>query len=200
LRLSAVALAASLAQGATAILFVGAGLWLLGLGRETMTDLADRVLRPLGFAAMAGLGLWLVWRGLRGAFARPGGPRAEHGARCSHAHAPPPEAILAATSRRELAALVASVAIRPCTGALLLLVLTAQLGLFFWGVAGTLAMALGTASVTVAVALAAVGLRRGMLAGLSGGAARVARVQPAIEIAAGLAIAWIAGGLALATM
>jgi ABC-type nickel/cobalt efflux system permease component RcnA len=74
------------------------------------------------------------------------------------------------------------------------------MGIFHWGVVGTIAMALGTASVTVAVALGAVGVRRGVLSGLSDGAARVAQVQPALEIAVGLTVAWIAGGLALASV
>jgi ABC-type nickel/cobalt efflux system permease component RcnA len=48
-----VALASSLAQGVTAILLVGAGLWLLDWSRDYMTDLAERLLQPLGFAAIA---------------------------------------------------------------------------------------------------------------------------------------------------
>ena len=91
-------------------------------------------------------------------------------------------------------------AIRPCTGALFLLVLTAQMGVFGVGVAATLAMALGTASVTVTVAMAAIGARRGLVTGLAAGAERLARIQPGIEIAVGLVIAWIAGGFALATI
>jgi ABC-type nickel/cobalt efflux system permease component RcnA len=200
LRLSVVALLASLAQGATAIALVASGLWVLGLGRAAMTDMAERLLQPLGFAAMAAIGLWLALRGLRGLRRNRAGADHSHGPACGHAHAPPPEAIAAATSARELAALVAAVALRPCTGALFLLVLTAQLGVFAWGVAGTLAMALGTASVTVAVALAAVGLRAGVLSGLTGGAARLARVQPLAELGIGLTIAWVAGRLALATL
>lgn len=202
LRLSAVALASSLAQGLTAVALVAAGVWLVGWSRERMTDMAERLFQPLGFAAIALIGLWLVWRGSRGLTARRGAALAETGvhACCGHAHAPSAEAVAHAAGWRELAALVGAVALRPCTGALFLLVLTAQMGIFHWGVVGTIAMALGTASVTVAVALGAVGLRRGVLSGLSDGAARVAQVQPALEIAVGLTVAWIAGGLALASV
>ncbi|KPQ13423.1 MAG: ABC-type uncharacterized transport system, permease component [Rhodobacteraceae bacterium HLUCCO18] len=207
-RLSAVALASSLAQGASAIALVGAGVWVLNWSREYMTGVAERLLQPLGFAAIALVGLWLVYRGLRGLGASGQAKQQHHdphghdhgGHACGHDHAPSAEAVASATSTRELAALVGAVAIRPCTGAIFLLVLTAQMGVFGWGVAGTIAMALGTASVTVAVALAAVLLRRGALAGLSDGAERVARVQPALEIAIGLTVTWIAAGLALATV
>jgi ABC-type nickel/cobalt efflux system permease component RcnA len=203
LRLSAVALASSLAQGLTAIALVSAGVWLVGWSRERMTDMAERTFQPMGFAAIALIGLWLVWRGGRALAAGRGGGDAGGGevqACCGHAHAPAPAEVAAAAGWRELAALVGAVAVRPCTGALFLLVLTAQMGIFQWGVAGTVAMALGTASVTIAVALGAVGLRRGVLAGLPDGAARMAQVQPALEIAVGLAVAWIAGGLALASV
>ncbi len=202
MRLSAVALASSLAQGATAVLLVAAGLWVVGWSRERMTGLAETVLQPAGFAAIAVIGLWLVFRGAR-VLARRRRERAaaaghDHGA-CGHAHGPTAAEVAGATGWRELTGLIAAVAVRPCTGALFLLVLTAQMGIFGWGIAGTLAMALGTASVTVAVALGAVGARRGLLSGLSDGAGQVARVQPALEIAVGLAVAWIAGGLALAS-
>ncbi len=211
-RLSAVALASSLAQGATAIALVGVGVWVLNWSREYMTDVAERLLQPLGFAAIALVGLWLVYRGLRGLGAATATVQHGHdhhghdhghdhgGHACGHAHAPSAEALASVTSTRELLALIGAVAIRPCTGAIFLLILTAQMGVFGWGVAGTIAMALGTASVTVAVALAAVLLRRGALAGLSDRAGRLAQVQPALEIAIGLTVAWIAAGLALATV
>ena len=52
-------------------------------------------------------------------------------------------------------------------------------------------MALGTASITIAVAVAATGLRRGALVSLAGGT--VARVVlPMIELAAGLLIVALA--------
>jgi ABC-type nickel/cobalt efflux system permease component RcnA len=73
------------------------------------------------------------------------------------------------------------------------------MGIFAIGVAGTFAMALGTASVTIAVAVAAVTLRRGALAGLAD-SPTLARVQPVIEIGVGVLVAVIAGQLALAAL
>jgi nickel/cobalt transporter (NicO) family protein len=207
-RLSAVAVASSLAQGASAIALVALGLWVWRLGREAMTDMADRLLAPLSFAAISLVGLWLVWRGVRRLVAVTRGAGHDHGhddedgaacAVCGHAHAPDPGALAQATGWREIAALVAAVAIRPCTGALFVLIVTAQMGIFAVGIAGTLAMALGTASVTVAVALAAVTLRRGALAGMAESAA-LARVQPVLEIAVGGVVAVLAAQLALAAL
>jgi ABC-type nickel/cobalt efflux system permease component RcnA len=253
LRLSAVALASSLAQGGTAIALVGAGVWLIGWSRDAMTRMADEIFAPLSFAAIALVGLWLVWRGARGLWrlqqaARPepqtdaqhrhGG--ADHGSRehlhhfhgdadhghadhgpsdhehsdhrhsghdgtghicstCGHAHGPSPEDLAQATGIKEVAFLIAAVAIRPCTGALFVLILTAQMGVFWAGVLGTLAMAFGTASVTIVVAIAAVGLRRGALASLAESAA-LARAQVVLELAVGALVAVIATQLALAAL
>jgi ABC-type nickel/cobalt efflux system permease component RcnA len=210
-KLSAVALASSLAQGVTAVALVGAGVWVWQLGRERMTEMADRLFAPLSFAAIALVGVWLAWRGLRGLMAL----RRDHGGHghhdhdhhgdgavcgtCGHAHGPDPAALAQATGWRDIAVLVGAVAIRPCTGALFVLILTAQMGIFAIGVAGTFAMALGTASVTVAVAVSAVTLRRGALAGLAESAS-LARVQPVIEIAVGVLVALVAGQLALAAL
>ena len=214
-KLSLVALASSLAQALTAIVLVGAGLLLLGWGRTEMTGLAEDLFAPLSFAAIALIGLWLLVRGLRGLralrTAQDPGPSHDHGHdphhhhdhgpgavcdTCGHAHMPTPESLVQAQGWRDIAALIAAVAIRPCTGALFLLILTAQMSIFAAGVAGTVAMALGTASVTVAVAISAVSLRRGVLMGLTNNAA-LARAQPILEIAVGALVAIVAGQFAI---
>ncbi|WP_341861777.1 hypothetical protein [Gymnodinialimonas sp. 57CJ19] len=209
-RLSLVALASSLAQGLTAVVLVGAGLWLVGWSRERMTQMADELFAPLSFLAIALVGLWLVWRGARGLWRlqqahhhddhdhRHEGPDLVCSS-CGHAHAPSPEAVAHATGLREIITLIAAVAIRPCTGALFVLILTAQMGVFWAGVMGAFAMALGTASVTILVALASVGLRKGALAGLAESAA-LARAQPMIELAVGAIIAAIALQLTFAAL
>lgn len=219
LRLSAVALASSLAQGGTAIALVGAGVWLIGWGRERMTQLADEVFAPLSFFAIALVGLWLVFRGARGLWRlqQRAGHSHEHdhhqdhdhdhdhegdGAVCSscgHSHGPSPEQVARAAGPKEIAALIAAVAIRPCTGALFVLILTAQMGVFWAGVLGALAMAIGTASVTIAVAVAAVTLRRSALAGWSDSVA-LARAQPLLELAVGALVAALAIQLAIAAL
>ena len=203
-RLSTVALIASLAQGLSAVALVAAGVWLWQLGRAQMTDLADRLLAPLSFGAIALIGLWLVWRGLARLRAAQRHHHHDHHhgpdcTTCGHAHLPDPADIAAATGWRDMALLIGAIAIRPCTGALFILILTAQMGAFAIGVAGTMAMALGTAALTIAVALGAVMMRRGVLAGLAE-SPTLARIQPMIEIAVGGFIAILAARIALAAL
>jgi ABC-type nickel/cobalt efflux system permease component RcnA len=204
-RLAAVALAASLAQAAVAVALVYAGIGVLALSREALVGLAEGPLLLAGHLAVAGVGLWLAWRGLAGLWRALGreapAGHAHHGDHahgsageacetCGHAHGPSPAAVEAATGWPAVLALVAGIAIRPCTGALLLLVLTWQMGIGAAGIAGTFAMGLGTGLVTVAVAALAVWSRAGLGAALQDGRFRV--VGPAIELAAGAAIAAIA--------
>lgn len=210
-RLAALALAASLAQAAVAVGLVYAAVAVLGLGRDAVTAAGAGWVTALGNAMVAGLGLWLVLRGLRG-LRRQGraagdGPRQPRGqdhpqdhaltdhhdhahgpeCGCGHAHGPSLEQAAAVTSPRDAALLVAGIAFRPCTGALFLLVLTWQLGIGGAGVAGAFAMGLGTALVTMGVAALSVWSREGALAALP--SAGLARVLPAIELAAGAIIA-----------
>lgn len=191
LRLSALALVASLAQSAVAVAVVYAGVAVLGLTRQEAQGAAERWLAPAGSLAIAAVGLWLFWRGLRGIV---GANRVAHshphhdaGCGCPHAHGPSPEQAEAVQGWRDAAVLVGGIALRPCSGALFLLILTWQLGIGGAGVAGTFAMGLGTACVTLGVALLAVWAREGALAGLPGQSA--ARLLPWIEALAGVLIA-----------
>jgi nickel/cobalt transporter (NicO) family protein len=211
LRLSVLALVSSLAQALTAIVIVGIAVLALGWTRERVEAFSDGVIVPMGHLMVAALGLWLVWRGFAGlraqvglAAAGPGQPKHDHahhdhahhdhdhvhGPGCGHAHGPTVEEALAVGSWRDAALLVAGVAARPCAGALFLLILTGAMGIFHAGIAGALAMGLGTASVTIAVAVLSVWSREGALAALSD--AWVARALPGVEIAAGAIIAAVA--------
>ncbi len=105
-----------------------------------------------------------------------------------HAHAPEPQELTGKHwLRRGLAAIVA-VGLRPCSGAIIVLVFALAQGLFWIGVAATFLMGIGTAVTVAAIAALAVGARN--LAG------RLAKAKPGkgmlflrgIETAAALVI------------
>jgi ABC-type nickel/cobalt efflux system permease component RcnA len=218
LPLAGVALTSSLAQAGVAVALVYAGVLALGWTRERMVGMAEGALAMASWAAIAAIGLWLVWRGARGVLhglrleqvAQDGGHghdrhdhdhhhhhhhHHDHGAECGcgHAHGPTVEEVAQLTGWRDTAALIASVAVRPCSGALFLLILTFQLGIGAAGVAGAFAMGLGVAVVTIGVAVLAVWSREGALAGL--GEARIWRMMPVLELSAGAVIAALALGM-----
>lgn len=167
-RLAGLAVASSLAQAATAVLLVYAAVFLLGWGREQMTGVADEVLAPLSYLLIAGVGLWLVLRGVRMLRPTHDHDHDHHGRgeicdTCGHAHGPTVDQAAQVTSLRDALAVIGSIAVRPCTGALFLLILTWRFGIDWAGIIGAFVMGLGTASITVLVAFAAVGLRESAL-------------------------------------
>jgi ABC-type nickel/cobalt efflux system permease component RcnA len=204
-RLAGLALASSLAQAAVAVAVVYALVAVLGLAREAVEGVAEDWVTPFGHAMIAGLGLWLVWRGLRGLRAEVAGPNHrtghdhddhhhhDHGPHCTHAHGPTMAEVEKVSGLRDGLALVAGIALRPCSGALFVLILTWQLGIGVAGVIGAFVMGLGTALVTLAVAFLAVWAREGAFAALPGRG--VARAVPILELGVGLAIAAAALGL-----
>lgn len=214
LRLSLIALAASLGQAVTAVALVTLGILVFNLGRQALVDTTEVMMAPVSYGAIALIGLWLVWRGARKLMQRPLIHEHSHGhdhshahdhnhhgnshhcATCGHAHGPTLEEVERVGSLREALVLIAGIAIRPCTGALFVLIITWQMGILGVGIAGTFAMAIGTALVTIMVGLAASGLSGGMLAGLSG-SPQMARAMAGIEMLAGIAVAFVAGGLLL---
>ena len=76
-----------------------------------------------------------------------------------HAHGPEPEELAGPGGwRRGLSAIVA-VGLRPCSGAIIVLVFALAQGLFWAGVASTFVMGLGTAITVSSIASIAVGAR-----------------------------------------
>jgi nickel/cobalt exporter len=76
-----------------------------------------------------------------------------------HAHGPEPEELAGPGGwRRGLSAIVA-VGLRPCSGAIIVLVFALAQGLFWAGVASTFVMGIGTAITVAAIATVAVGAR-----------------------------------------
>lgn len=82
--------------------------------------------------------------------------------------------------------LIAGVAMRPCTGAVFVMLLCVLIGAPVAGVVAVLAMGLGTAGVTLAVALAAARLGEGVFAAAA--SPRLHRAAALAQIAAGVLI------------
>ena len=196
-RIVGLGMGASLAQGLSAIALVLGGVALLGATRAQVTGLADGALEQAGLWAVLALGLWLIWRGGQGVWRLRAVRGHDHGhhphaqdapcATCGHHHGPSPAQMLAATTPREMALLVGAIALRPCTGALFLLILTWRMGLIWQGLVGVLVMALGTGIITSAAGLAAVGARAGLLSWTD-------KLRPAaalLELVAGAAVVGI---------
>lgn len=203
LRLSLIALAASLGQAVTAVALVYAGVLILDLGRETLIGVTEDIMAPVSYAAIAVIGIWLFWRGIRhlngSKHDHHDHGHHDHGAACDtcgHAHGPTLDQVQDVHSLRSALALIAGIAIRPCTGALFVLIITWQMGIGGLGIWGAFAMAIGTALVTISVGLAAGGLRGGLLAGISG-SPRFAQAAALLEIMAGLIVVLLASGLLL---
>jgi nickel/cobalt exporter len=121
----------------------------------------------------------------------------DHASAWGHAHAPEPQELAGPGGwKRGLSAIVA-VGLRPCSGAILVLVFALAQGLFWAGVAATFIMGIGTAITVAAIAALAVGAR--------GLAQRFADARPGpgmlvlrgIEVAAALLV--LCFGLALLT-
>jgi ABC-type nickel/cobalt efflux system permease component RcnA len=181
----ALTVAAALTQAATAILAVH--ILAVGLGqglRATRGDVAQ--LEAVSFALVALLGLFLSLRAARRLTRRHGAGPAHACAACTAPAAP-------GRGHGAWSALgvVAAIGTRPCAGAVVVLLLAYAGDLRLVGIAATLAMAIGTAVTTSALAALAVGARRT--------GARVAALLPgehghAARLADGLALA---GGVLL---
>jgi nickel/cobalt exporter len=183
----------------SAIAAIGAWLvWVKGraLAGAFRAGLAQR-------AVLAGGALYpkAPWRpvvalGAPGQF-RAGAPADGEGAAadCGHVHAPDPRQLGDGFSWRSAAATVFAAGARPCSGAILVLVFALAQGLFLAGIGATLAMALGTALTTGALAALAVFAKDIALRFTRQDSALAGLIARAFEFAAALAI--LAFGVAL---
>jgi len=197
----AMAMAAALLQALVAIALVGLFSIALHTTAANLSSMAGQIER-ISFAAVALVGAWLLWHkaGRLAVLVLP--QQIQHhdhhhhddhhhdeSCGCGHSHAPvvPQEAGL-----REMALAVLAAGIRPCSGAILVLVFALAQGLFSVGVAAALVMALGTALTTSVLACLSV-LARHTASRLSGGADSLTgqRVLTGLEMLAAAFVAWL---------
>ncbi len=181
------AAAASAAQAVTAVALVGVLVLVLGMAHfQTVHSVWYLEMASYLLLLLVGLALLRnLWRG----------GHSHHDGHCGHAHrghahhhhhhAPPAPA---RDDRRGFLAMVAAVGLRPCSGAVILLLFSVAQGVFLAGVAGTIAMAVGTAITVSVLAILSVGARDLALR-MAGSGAGLARVHTVLAASGALAIA-----------
>jgi nickel/cobalt transporter (NicO) family protein len=154
-------LAAALLQAIVAVALVGTVAAMVRATAATMSQVTQAV-EVASFAVVAALGLALVWRksGKLLAATVHDHSHAHDAHACGHGcghvhghlHLPAPRS----RSLRDMVGVVVAAGIRPCAGAIVVLVFALSQGVFAAGVAATFAMALGTALTTGLIAAVAV--------------------------------------------
>jgi nickel/cobalt exporter len=178
--------ASALMQSLVAVVIVGVGAWLLNVTAKTMCG-AERTIEIASYALIATFGAGLVWtkgggfiRALRGpqpALAMAAAAHHHghdhhhdhvhdhhhddhvHDEHCGHSHGPVPSELAGPGGWRRGFGAIFAVGLRPCSGAVLVLVFALAQGLFWAGVAATFVMGLGTAITVAAIAVVAVSAR-----------------------------------------
>jgi nickel/cobalt transporter (NicO) family protein len=192
----ALSLLSSLLQGATALGAVGLTVAVLDRSFREAQSTAS-VLESVSYGLVGVLGVFLVFRSGRRLLARQrlstGGPAAAahgRGTGC-HGHGPNAAALSAPPSLRHFVATALSVGLRPCSGAILVLVLAYAMNLVWAGVAAVMAMSVGTALTVSALAALSVYARKSAVAlggYLSEDSPRFAQVLDGIAMLGGILI------------
>ncbi|WP_158780525.1 nickel/cobalt transporter [Pantoea sp. BAV 3049] len=156
---------AAVVQGGVAIALVTVMLVVLKLSSRQL-HISSYWLEKGSYLLVAGLGLWLCWRAL-GKIVKalrtpdtmtirrivPVGHQHSADCGCGHQHVPDSEMLGKAVNGRTKAIVVLSMGLRPCSGAIMMLLFSKVIGVYWWGVLSALAMAVGTAMTVSAMAL-----------------------------------------------
>jgi ABC-type nickel/cobalt efflux system permease component RcnA len=187
--------AAAILQALVAIALVGTFTIALNATAKTMSIATD-VVETASFALVALVGTFVLWR-KAGALLALGHGAQSHDASCDHVHMPGPDEIARLRNWREMAGVVVAAGLRPCAGALIILVFAASQGLLWAGIAATFAMALGTALTTGALASLAVFFKFAALKLAGGSSLRAARIIATLELLAAAFVAVLGAALFL---
>lgn len=154
-------LASSLLQGLVAIGLVVVVLSILQLPARQL-HLSGFWLEKGSYALVGILGILLCWRALKRLHALLRKPtftaftphHVHHeSCGCGHQHLPEPDQLNRDDDWRARLMIILSMGMRPCSGAIMVLLFSKVIGVFYWGIASALAMAAGTSLTITSLAL-----------------------------------------------
>lgn len=160
----------SAAQAVSAILLVGVLAVVLDLSRLEVAN-QTRTLEIASYILVVGIGLWMLNGAVRGKGCGHdhgqgghdhghGHGHDDHSHDHHHNHTPVAAAKVTQTGFRQYLGVILAVGIRPCTGAVIVLLFTLAQGLLLAGIAATFVMALGTAITVATLAILSVTSRK----------------------------------------
>ena len=150
-----ITLLSSLLQACVAVVLVFGVMALFGL-THAQTEQAAAKLESLSFGLIVVIGVALLGRGVRELWrlVRPvAHPHAEGHCGCGHSHAPDPQRLEKINDTASFVGMILSIGMRPCSGAVLILLFSALVGAYAAGILAVFAMAIGTALVTGGLAV-----------------------------------------------
>lgn len=159
-----IAFLSSIIQALVAIILVSILFLAVASASSAARDVAG-VLESASYAMIGAMGLYLIWTALRPKAHHDQHDHGHHGhhhhdhvhdEHCGHAHVAEAKQVRGEWSLTKAFSLAFAVGIRPCTGAILVLILANALGIYWAGVASTLVMAIGTFLTVSAIAAIAV--------------------------------------------
>ena len=169
-------------QAISAIVLVGVFALLLDFSRLETTGQV-RWLEIASYALIIAIGGWMLYSTLRGkSCGHDHGPGHDHGA----GHGEPE--ITGRSPLGHMAALVMAVGIRPCSGAIIVLLFTLAQGMFLAGVGATFAMAVGTAITVSALALFTVLSRKAAMRVAGANSVWEGRINKGLGVTGSLAV------------
>lgn len=198
---------AAFAQAMTAIILVGGLAVIFNLTSLAIQDTA-RWLEIGSYAVVTALGVMLMWKkGLARLFGVSAGHDHDHHhgpgevcATCGHSHAPSPAMVQGRLSLRKMASIVLAVGLRPCSGALIVLVFAFGQNMIGAGIGASFAMSLGTGFTVSLLAALAVFARGTALRVFGDGSSAAGRVARGLEFLAALFIFLMGVTLLTATL
>ena len=161
----ALSFAAALTQGLTAVVVVFSVFWLMELSMGQTRGVVNHV-EVLSFAMIAVVGFYITCmhtlRLLRKttSHGRSIDSRADGSQRCDHNHGPSANDLEKELTLRGFIGIIFSIGIRPCSGAVVVLLLAFSLGHVVSGLFAVLAMSLGTAAAIALLATISIYFRR----------------------------------------
>ena len=204
-----VAFFSSMFQAVTAIAIVSILFLLVASVGGVVRDVTG-YLESASYAMICGVGLYLIWTATRGWFRKPalaaqttdGEFKFEiinhhhnvghvHDEHCDHNHAPEPQDLRGDWSLQKALSLSFAIGLRPCTGAILVLLSANALGLYWAGIASTLAMGFGVFLTVSLIATITVYGKDFAMKLVKGDGARVALLVNLLRLGGGIVVAFM---------